>query len=69
MEHLKLLGLDKVSYNDGNWTPLHQRLLNAGYLVSKDGTYVRWSPIIDVKEGQDVEKLAASLNTIGFSDS
>ena len=67
MENLKLLGLDKVPYNNGVWTPLHQRLLDAGYIVSRDGTYIRWSPNVTVKESQDVEKLVDSLNTIGFS--
>jgi hypothetical protein len=68
MENLKLLGLDKVKYT-GTWTTQHQRLLEAGYLVCKDGTFMKWSPNVTVKETEDVEKLVGSLNTIGFSES
>ena len=67
MERLKLLGLDKVTYT-GTWTLQHQRLMEAGYLVFKDGTYIKWSPNTSVKESQDVEKLMDSLNTISFTE-
>ena len=67
MERLKLLGLDKVTYT-GTWTKQHQRLMEEGYLVFKDGTYIKWSPNVTVKETQDVEKLAGVLNTISFSE-
>ena len=68
MERLKLLGLDKVPYTGGVWTIQHQRLMEEGYLVFKDGTYIRWSPNITAKETQDVEKLVGSLSNIGFSE-
>jgi hypothetical protein len=67
MERLKLLGLDKVTYT-GTWTLQHQRLMEEGYLVFKDGTYIKWSPNVTVKETKDVEKLVDSLNTISFSE-
>jgi len=68
MERLKMLGLDKVPYTRGEWTIQHQRLMEEGYLVYKDGTYIKWSPNISVKESQDVEKLAGSLNSVSFSE-
>jgi len=68
MERLKMLGLDKVPYS-GTWTIQHQRLMEEGYLVCKDGTYIKWSPNITAKEVEDVEKLVGSLNTIKFSES
>ena len=63
-----MLGLDKVPYTGGVWTIQHQRLMEEGYLVFKDGTYIKWSPNITPKETQDVEKLVSSLTTIGFSE-
>ena len=67
MEYLKLIGLDKVPFNSGVWTPAHQRLLEAGYLVMSDGTYIKWSPNVTVKEVEDVDLLVGSLNKISVS--
>jgi hypothetical protein len=59
MEQLKKLGLDNVKYSD-SWSPILQKLLEAGYLVCRDGSYLKWSP--PETECPDMEALRVSLS-------
>lgn len=58
MERLKILGLDKVPYTGGIWTPLHQRLLEEGFLVCKDGSYISWSMGNDTYDNKFIESMS-----------
>jgi hypothetical protein len=64
MERLKRLGLDKVPYTGGYWTPLHQRLLEEGFLVCKDGSYISWGfgNDLDIYIADSMSKLSMSNN-------